>query len=227
MILSKETNRLKITNIIRNILVFFFALGVLSRFNHWPGGSILVVFSTLGLLVVSVGQIIEGIIRKNPVALLFNLTFNFLITFLMFRIQFWVGANLFMYVAVLLFIAALIVKFITKIKANAFQIITTIGFIAMCTLYTQSAHKVYYVFNLTETFHDQASDNPFVWDKYSYFLNTGGKQEAAIAANKRALKIAKDRLFDDWVVEAIQLNQLKLITHTWNVYEPLDIYYHR
>lgn len=183
---------MRLMGLISWVLIF---IGLCFKMLHWPFSDILFLLGALIMVIHGVTFFIKNS-KKRLVDSLFQIALSSWLISIVFCIFYWSqGPRLFGRLSIILLIPILLsVLFIAfhLIKEASFSrtFLFRFAFIAFGFWFcTMPAHRMYYFFNLTETFHGESRKSNFIcWDKYSWFLNTAGRKEEANQANIEAQK---------------------------------------
>ena len=191
-----------------------FLIGLVFKLFHLSGGGIILLLGTLLLLIHSIVYLFKNAKTNLPISFL-HLSYSFLTTYALFRVQYWsCGPRIFGFP--LLFIIALVVVlicFILHFKNNKLpQIFLFVYFVFFIVLSYTHSDRIFYFCNLnTVLYSETRNTNYWAWDKYSWFLYIADKQDEAIEANKKAQKAVEEQLKIIQDTEAVQY--LPIIKH--------------
>jgi hypothetical protein len=175
-------------------------LGLIMKFPHYPGASLLLLIGTLLLFIHSILFFIKNIKTNLPDSFL-HFAFSIWTVYLLCRIKYWscgpmiLGYSLMFIISVVISITALILYFRDKTKIALPQILLIIYFLFSVWVSFIHSDKIYYFFNLNEiTQMENRNENYKSWDKYSWFLYIDEKQDEALNANLNAQQIIEEKL---------------------------------
>ncbi len=188
-----------------------FIIGSVFRLMNLEGYSILSIIGTLLLLIHSLVFLIKNAKTDLPTSLV-HLSYSFLTTYILLRLQYWPVGPPFFLIVLLLAISCFVLLFKRKIQFKFPQIFLVVYFIFSFVLSFTDTDKIYYFFHLNTVLNGESRNtNYYSWDKYSWFLYLSNKQDEAIEANQKAQKAAEESLKVNQDKEDIQyLTLIKL-----------------
>ena len=80
------------------IAVGVIILGLLCKFMHWPGGSILLIIGTLLLYIYSCIFLFNN--EKEKIHSIYNFLVTLITTYILFRIQFWPSSKMIFFIVI-------------------------------------------------------------------------------------------------------------------------------
>lgn len=115
----------------------------------------------------------------------------------------------------------LFLHFKTKSAFRIPQWILLLTFVFSVYLSFVHAYRIYYLFNLNPiTSNEYSTENPAIWDKYSWFLYIGGKHEEALKANELAMKLMGEASYvPDLEKSTIEEHRNLIETKKWLNYD--------
>jgi hypothetical protein len=179
-----------VTDIIFNVIFGLAIISFFFKFMHWPGGGLgMALVAGLSLLLV-LGQLIEGIVRKNLSRTFLVISGSLLLVFFAFRLQYWPGATPMFIFAALVFATGMIIHLIRKQQFSIKHwIIVSLAGLGLLVVKTENS-SLYYNLNLSETFHSGVRDDAYMaWRRYAWILHSEGKKEEANKAMDKCLGI--------------------------------------
>ena len=188
---------MKITQIIAWVT---FLLGLLFRFNHFPGSHFIMI---VGILLLSSHCVIFFInnTKENIATSFLHLSYTLWTIYLFLRIFFlncgpiFFGFSLFFIIAFYVSITFFILHFTKSRQLKTPQILFVVYFIFSVWLSQIHSDKIFYFLNLnTITQTTNRNENFWDWDKYSWFLYIVDKQKEAIQANLKAQQIIEEKI---------------------------------
>ncbi|MDP4226337.1 MAG: hypothetical protein Q8907_10025 [Bacteroidota bacterium] len=206
-------------------------LGLVFKFPHIPGASLLLIIGALLLFIYSVIFFFKNK-KEKLVESLKNLSFSFLTIYLLFRIQFWYGGpvifgfNFLFIIAFGISFTTLIYKFQESKEIKTSFMLFIIYMVFTIFISFTHADRIYYFVNLNEITGTEARNESYkAWDKYSWFLYGVDKQKEALEANKNAQKIIEEKLKNSQ--NTLMINDFEIIKKhgesirdkNWNDYE--------
>ena len=198
--------------------IALFLLIFILKLTHQPGAGLMMVITAGLSLLTGIISLLVFALKGNFLGGLIRLTLNTLLIYLVFRLMYWSMAQEVFYVGMVLFAVTIVLTLVKNVQMKAIHY-SLIGFFVLNLLISfVKAHKVYYVMNLTETFHAEGRNySPLVWDKYSWFLYLAGETDKALEANAKAIKIAeKERYMNNLPVLRERREMIK--QNTWQEY---------
>lgn len=206
-----------------------FTIGLILRSLIIPGGSIILILGTLLLIIHSVINLIKKAKTNLPSALL-HLSFSFITTYILFRLQYWYcGPSILIFP--LLFILVFLLTLISLIIIRSYKLfkipeaLLCVYFVFFIILSFTHSHKIFYILNLNNLIHSESRKiDYYSWDRYSWFLYVSCKYEEAIDANenaKKAVKICIEKYNEELAKknsELINQHEKNIINQNWTSY---------
>ncbi len=180
---------LLITSLILFIVSFVF------RLVHWPGASVIALFS---VLLVFVFAVFNSFSQKKvfQINILGGWVLFSWVLYILFKYMYWhagpsfLGFNTMFLVVSLITSIYIIQTTSTKVKnlSKTVLAVCAIGFVFSFI----PAHVQCYFFDLNKVINKENNKtNFYAWDKYSWFLYIKGEKERALQANQKALDALK------------------------------------
>lgn len=210
---NKYTKDKFIADRIRWYIYSLFFIAFIIKFYHWPGGGVINVAVGGFAIILIMGTIIEGIIRKNIGKAFLDIAFATLLIYVIFRLQYWYGASYILFTAMIFFLVGFI--FHKKVGERLNRKVYILIFLIFCSIGLMKTPNsaLFYSTGLTKTFHSNAHSYAYkAWDRYSFLLDFERKIDTAMEANKTALRIANNENDTNFVNLLKQHRQI-IISH--------------
>ncbi len=173
------------------------AVGFLFKLSHYPGGSLFFLLGTTLLLIHALVYLVKHY-KDNLIQALFNASIALWMMYVLYRIQFWPGAQPIYWAAFALSTGTLIYCLTKKSGYNLkFMLFITTFLLSSILGYTGS-YKIHSFVNLNPIFYaDGRAENYYEWDKQTWFCYIAGEEEEALKANEMALSALEHMAHSD------------------------------
>lgn len=167
------------------------AVGFLFKLSHYPGGSLFFLLGTTLLLIHALVYLVKHY-KDNLIQALFNASIALWMIYVLYRIQFWSGAQP-IYWAAFALSAGTLIYFLTKKSGYHLNFMLFMAaFLLGAVLGYTSSYKIHSFVNLNPIFYaDGRAENYYEWDKQTWFLYLAGKEQDALEANEQAIQALK------------------------------------
>lgn len=171
------------------------AAGFLFKLLHYPGGSLFFLLGTTLLLIHALVYLVKHY-KDNLTQALINASIALWMIYILYRIQFWSGAQSIYWAAFALSVGTLSYCFTKKSGYNVKFMFFMAAFLLGAMLGFTGSYKIHSFVNLNPIFYSKGrTENYYLWDKQSWFYYLAGKEEEALEANEMALS-ALQRMAD-------------------------------
>lgn len=197
------------------IAYVIFIIGLITKLFHVNGSNYLLVLGTLLILIYGILFFFKN--RKEKLAdSLMHLAISFLTVYLFCRLLFMycgpmiLGLPLYYLLSLGISIPALIMNVSKRTNFKLPQVLFLFYFLFISCISFLHSYRIYYFLNLNEiTAKECRIENYRMWDRYSWYLYLGDKQEEAIDANQKAQQIIEEKLKIEQIEQL--LNDLETI----------------
>jgi|GEM_PF-1042665 len=171
-----------------------FLIGIVFKFLHYPGASLLLLLGALLLFIHSIIYLCKNAKTNLPISFL-HLSYSILTIYVLFRFQYWPGCSLLFLIGFFVTVFCFFLLFKNKTQFKLPQIFLVVYFVFFFVLSFTHSYKIYYLFNLNTVLNGEARETNYKsWDEYSWFLYIANKQDEVLEANQKAQKVAEEYL---------------------------------